>query len=108
MFAISFASFSIYSTSSPVSTKGNGEERSPFANVFTEDFQKLYESMRGLKYQMTDTLLSIGETSNQVSSGSNHSISEIIFPIFVEASLIRSIAAIIVFISSKLLSASFA
>lgn len=52
--------------------EGNYTVSSSIKERYTEDFQKLYESMRGLKYQMTDTLLSIGETSNQVSSGSNH------------------------------------
>ena len=50
---------------------GNYTVRSKIAEKYTEDFQKLYESMRGLRDQMTETLLSIGEASNQVSAGSN-------------------------------------
>lgn len=38
---------------------------------YTGDFQKLYEAMRTLRDQMTDTLLSIGEASKQVSAGSD-------------------------------------
>lgn len=50
---------------------GNYTVRSKIAEKYTGDFQKLYESMRGLRDQMTETLLSIGEASNQVSAGSN-------------------------------------
>ena len=50
---------------------GNYTVRSKISEKYTGDFQKLYESMRGLRDQMTETLLSIGEASNQVSSGSN-------------------------------------
>lgn len=50
---------------------GNYTVKSKIAEKYTGDFQKLYESMRGLRDQMTETLLSIGEASNQVSSGSN-------------------------------------
>lgn len=51
--------------------KGNYTVRSKASEKYTKDFQKLYESMRGLRNQMTETLLSIGEASNQVSAGSN-------------------------------------
>ena len=37
--------------------EGNYTVSSSIKERYTEDFQKLYESMRGLKYQMTDTLL---------------------------------------------------
>lgn len=49
---------------------GNYAIRSKVADRYTGDFQKLYESMRGLRDQMTNTLLSIGEASSQVSDGS--------------------------------------
>lgn len=49
---------------------GNYTVRSKFSEKYTGDFQKLYESMRGLRNQMTETLLSIGDASNQVSAGS--------------------------------------
>ncbi len=51
--------------------KGNYTVRSQASERYTGDFQKLYESMRGLRNQMTETLLSIGEASNQVSAGSD-------------------------------------
>ncbi|MCI8306603.1 MAG: methyl-accepting chemotaxis protein [Lachnospiraceae bacterium] len=51
--------------------KGNYTVRSKVSERYTGDFQKLYESMRGLRDQMTETLLSIGNASNQVSAGSN-------------------------------------
>lgn len=51
--------------------KGNYTVRSKASERYTGDFQKLYESMRGLRNQMTETLLSIGEASNQVSAGSD-------------------------------------
>ncbi len=50
---------------------GNYTVRSKVAERYTGDFSKLYESMRGLRNQMTETLLSIGEASNQVSAGSD-------------------------------------
>lgn len=37
---------------------------------YTKDFEKLLQSMRALRDQMTDTIRSIGEASNQVSGGS--------------------------------------
>ena len=37
---------------------------------YTGDFKKLHEAMHDLKVQMTETLLAIGEASNQVSVGS--------------------------------------
>ncbi|MDE7416418.1 MAG: MCP four helix bundle domain-containing protein [Lachnospiraceae bacterium] len=49
---------------------GNYAVKSKNAGKYTGDFQKLYESMRGLRDQMVETLTSIGEVSNQVSSGS--------------------------------------
>ena len=49
---------------------GNYTVRSKAAERYTGDFQKLYESMRGLRDQMTETLLSIGDAANQVSAGS--------------------------------------
>lgn len=50
--------------------RGNYTVRSKVSERYTGDFQKLYESMRGLRNQMTETLLSIGDASNQVSAGS--------------------------------------
>lgn len=50
---------------------GNYTVRSKVAERYTGDFQKLYESMRGLRNQMTETLISIGDASNQVSAGSD-------------------------------------
>ena len=49
---------------------GNYAVKSKQAQQYTGDFQKLYESMRGLRDQMVETLTSIGEVSSQVSSGS--------------------------------------
>ena len=49
---------------------GNYAVRSKNVDRYTGDFAKLYKSMRGLRDQMTETLLSIGEVSNQVSEGS--------------------------------------
>ena len=53
---------------------GNYAVKSNYSEKYTGDFQKLYESMRGLRDQMTETLVetltSIGEVSSQVSSGS--------------------------------------
>lgn len=51
--------------------KGNYTVRSKVSERYTGDFQKLYESMRGLRDQMTETLLAIGSASNQVSAGSD-------------------------------------
>ncbi len=49
---------------------GNYAVKSKQAQKYTGDFQKLYESMRGLRDQMVETLTSIGDVSSQVSSGS--------------------------------------
>lgn len=49
---------------------GNYTVKSKYSAKYTGDFQKLYESMRGLRDQMVDTLTSIGEVSSQVTSGS--------------------------------------
>lgn len=49
---------------------GNYVVRSNYADRYTGDFQKLYESMRKLRDQMTETLISIGTASGQVSAGS--------------------------------------
>lgn len=49
---------------------GNYTIRSQVSDKYTGDFQKLYVSMRELRDQMTETLLAIGEASNQVSAGS--------------------------------------
>ncbi len=50
---------------------GNYAVSSKVSERYTGDFKKLYDSMRGLKEQMTETLISIGEASNQVSAGSD-------------------------------------
>lgn len=50
---------------------GNYTIRSKISDRYTGDFKKLYESMRSLRDQMTKTLLSIGDASNQVSAGSD-------------------------------------
>lgn len=50
---------------------GNYAIRSKAAEQYTGDFQKLYTSMRSLRDQMTKTLLSISDASNQVSAGSD-------------------------------------
>ena len=50
---------------------GNYTVRSKVSERYTGDFKKLYESMHGLRDQMTETLLSIGDASNQVSAGSD-------------------------------------
>lgn len=50
---------------------GNYTVRSDIADRYTGDFRQLFDSMRGLKEQMTETLSSIGEASNHVSLGSN-------------------------------------
>ena len=50
---------------------GNYAVKSKASKHYTGDFQKLYESMRGLRNQMAETLLSIGDASRQVSAGSD-------------------------------------
>ncbi len=50
---------------------GNYTVKSKAEEHYTGDFQKLYESMRGLRNRMSDTLLSIGDASKQVSGGSD-------------------------------------
>lgn len=49
---------------------GNYAVKSNASKYYTGDFNKLYSSMRGLRDQMKETLLSIGEASSHVSSGS--------------------------------------
>ncbi len=49
---------------------GNYTVRSKISDKYTGDFQKMYQAMRGLRDQMTKTLISIGEASKQVQSGS--------------------------------------
>ncbi len=49
---------------------GNYAVRSKASKYYAGDFSKLYDSMRGLRDQMKETLLSIGEASSHVSSGS--------------------------------------
>lgn len=49
---------------------GNYAVRSKVPDRYTGDFQKLYVSMRTMRNQMKDTLISIGEASRQVSDGS--------------------------------------
>lgn len=49
---------------------GNYAVKSSYSEKYTGDFQKLFESMHGLRDQMVETLTSIGEVSGQVSSGS--------------------------------------
>lgn len=51
--------------------RGNYTVRSRASERYTGDFQKLYESMRGLRNQMRETLISIGDASDQVSAGSD-------------------------------------
>lgn len=51
--------------------EGNYTVQSKISERYTGDFKKLYKSMRSLRDQMTKTLLSIGEASNQVSAGSD-------------------------------------
>ena len=50
--------------------EGNYSTKSRVAERYTGDFKKLHEAMHDLKVQMTETLLAIGEASNQVSVGS--------------------------------------
>lgn len=49
---------------------GNYAITSKVHERYTNDFQQVIKSLRGLRDQMTKTLRSIGEASNQVSSGS--------------------------------------
>ncbi|MDE7061211.1 MAG: methyl-accepting chemotaxis protein, partial [Lachnospiraceae bacterium] len=49
---------------------GNYAVKSKASKRYTGDFKKLYESMRGMRDQMKETLLSIGESSSHVSCGS--------------------------------------
>lgn len=49
---------------------GNYTVRSKASDKYTGEFQRLYESMRKLRDQMTETLLSISDASSQVSVGS--------------------------------------
>lgn len=51
--------------------EGNYTVKSSIADRYTGDFKRLYESMRGLRDQMTETLIAIGDASNQVSAGSD-------------------------------------
>ncbi|MCI9123389.1 MAG: HAMP domain-containing protein [Eubacterium sp.] len=51
---------------------GNYAVRSKASDKYTNDFEKLRMSMRGLRNQMTKTLSSIGEASGQVSAGSTN------------------------------------
>lgn len=50
---------------------GNYDIHSKAKDHYTGDFQKLYQSMRELRNQMAETLLSIGDVSTQVSAGSD-------------------------------------
>ncbi len=50
---------------------GNYTVRSRATERYSGDFQKLYEAMRGLRNQMRETLISIGDASDQVSAGSD-------------------------------------
>ncbi len=51
---------------------GDYTVRSKVPEKYTDDFQKLFESIRGLRDQMTKTLRSIGEASEQVQAGSGN------------------------------------
>lgn len=51
---------------------GNYTVRSKVPEKYTGELQKLYDSMRGLRDQMTETLRSIGEASEQVQAGSGN------------------------------------
>lgn len=51
---------------------GNYAVKSRASDKYTNDFEKLRMSMRGLRNQMTKTLSSIGEASGQVSAGSTN------------------------------------
>lgn len=50
---------------------GNYTVKSKVEDRYTGDFKKLYESMRELRNRMSDTLVSIGAASKQVSGGSD-------------------------------------
>ncbi len=52
-------------------SNGNYAVKSGAESRYTGDFRKLYQSMRSLKGQMSETLLAIGEVSTQVSAGSD-------------------------------------
>lgn len=52
--------------------KGDYTVRSNMHEKYTNDFEKVIDSMRGLRNQMTQTLKSIGEASGQVSAGSTN------------------------------------
>lgn len=52
--------------------KGDYTVSTKIIDKYTGDFNKMYQSMRGLKHQMTETLRSIGEASEQVQAGSGH------------------------------------
>ena len=49
---------------------GDYTAKSEVPDRYTNDFQKMYQSMRTLKSQMTKTLTSIGEASEQVQAAS--------------------------------------
>lgn len=51
---------------------GDYTVRSRITEKYTGDFQKMYQSMRGLRDQMTETLTSIGDASEQVQAGSSN------------------------------------
>lgn len=51
---------------------GDYTVRSKISEKYTGDFQKMYQSMRGLRDQMTETLCAIGEASEQVQAGSGN------------------------------------
>lgn len=53
-------------------SNGNYRVQSEIIDEYTGDFSKLVDAMRGLKNQMTGTLRSIGEASDQVSAGSSN------------------------------------
>lgn len=52
--------------------RGDYTVRSKISEKYTGDFQKMYQSMRGLRDQMTETLSAIGEASEQVQAGSGN------------------------------------
>lgn len=52
--------------------EGNYAVSSSMLDRYTGDFEKLVQAMRGLRNQMTATLRSIGEASNQVSAGASN------------------------------------
>lgn len=51
---------------------GDYTAKSKIKERYTGEFQKMYQSMSKLKKQMTDTLRSIGESSELVQAGSGH------------------------------------